>query len=429
MTGKILFLGGRPWRAGLDWTAPGPALSVSGIRREAALRGADLVVLRGPRGSRQTGCAEAGGGRAPSLAAALCRALSGEKGVLLSLRLKDAGGASFWWVLGILGGAVAPGYGDQVHATEEGAGQAAVRLARLAGGREAFSLRAASADPGESAKILTRLLARGGMPGRAARFAWRCRPVRSLRSPLRIFLESVLFCAACGFFLPPAISSLSERVDALTGRGKPGALALRAGEHPEKVFPPAWSSLPETAAAGRSCLAGIYRAPRELSGWVFRRGACRARSGNGGDPGVTLLLTYARTAASSYTGLPKDAAFQDSRPSEMTRRVPLPAAPGPGPGAWKTFLTKKEASARFLDLLQRAKARGGVRFREPAKLTDGNGTSIACPWAAGAWNITGLQGDSLRDVFAALHGLPGFFLTELTVQGGSWTARGDAYAR
>ena len=48
MTGKILFLGGRPWRAGLDWTAPGPALSVSGIRREAALRGADLVVLRGP---------------------------------------------------------------------------------------------------------------------------------------------------------------------------------------------------------------------------------------------------------------------------------------------------------------------------------------------------------------------------------------------
>ena len=104
MTGKILFLGGRPWRAGLDWTAPGPALSVSGIRREAALRGADLVVLRGPRGSRQTGCAEAGGGRAPSLAAALCRALSGEKGVLLSLRLKDAGGASFWWVLGILGG-------------------------------------------------------------------------------------------------------------------------------------------------------------------------------------------------------------------------------------------------------------------------------------------------------------------------------------
>lgn len=179
MTGKILFLGGRPWRAGLDWTAPGPALSVSGIRREAALRGADLVVLRGPRGSRQTGCAEAGGGRAPSLAAALCRALSGEKGVLLSLRLKDAGGASFWWVLGILGGAVAPGYGDQVHATEEDAGQAAVRLARLAGGREAFSLRAASADPGESAKILTRLLARGGMPGRAARFAWRCRPVRS----------------------------------------------------------------------------------------------------------------------------------------------------------------------------------------------------------------------------------------------------------
>ena len=113
----------------------------------------------------------------------------------------------------------------------------------------------------------------------------------------------------------------------------------------------------------------------------------------------------------------------------MTRRVPLPAAPGPGPDAWKTFLTKKDASARFLDLLQRAKARGGVRFRDPAKLTDGNGTSIACPWAAGAWNITGLQGDSLRDVFAALHGLPGFFLTELTVQGGSWTARGDAYAR
>ena len=68
-------------------------------------------------------------------------------------------------------------------------------------------------------------------------------------------------------------------------------------------------------------------------------------------------------------------------------------------------------------------------FRDPAKLTDGNGTSIACPWAAGAWNITGLQGDSLRDVFAALHDLPGFFLTELTVQGGSWTARGDAYAR
>ena len=167
MTGKILSLGGRPWRAGLDWTAPGPALSVSGIRREAALRGADLVVLRGPRGSRQTGCAEAGGGRAPSLAAALCRALSGEKGVLLSLRLKDAGGASFWWVLGILGGNVAPGYGDQVHTTEEDAGQAAVRLARLAGGREAFSLRAASADPGESAKILTRLLARGGVPGRA----------------------------------------------------------------------------------------------------------------------------------------------------------------------------------------------------------------------------------------------------------------------
>lgn len=64
MTGKILFLGGRPWRAGLDWTAPGPSLSVSGIRREAALRGADLVVLRGPHGSRQTGCAEAGGGRA-----------------------------------------------------------------------------------------------------------------------------------------------------------------------------------------------------------------------------------------------------------------------------------------------------------------------------------------------------------------------------
>ncbi len=253
--------------------------------------------------------------------------------------------------------------------------------------------------------------------------------MRSLRSPLRIFLESVLFCAACGFFLPPAISSLSEQVDALTGRGKPGALALRAGEHPEKVFPPAWSSLPETAAAGRSCLAGIYRAPRELSGWVFRRGACRTRSGNGGDPGVTLLLTYARTAASSYTGLPKDAAFQDSRPSEMTRRVPLPAAPGPGPDAWKTFLTKKDASARFLDLLQRAKARGGVLFRDPAELTDGNGTSIACPWAAGAWNITGLQGDSLRDVFAALHDLPGFFLTELTVQGGSWTARGDAYAR
>lgn len=429
MTGKILFLGGRPWRAGLDWTAPGPALSVSGIRREAALRGADLVVLRGPRGSRQTGCAEAGGGRTPSLAAALCHALSGEKGVLLSLCLKDVSGAPFWWVLGLLGGAVAPGSGDQVHATEEDAGQAAVRLARLAGGRDAFSLRAASSDPGESAEILTRLLTRGGMPGRAARFAWRCRPVRSLRSPLRIFLESVLFCAACGFFLPPALSSLTERMDALTGKENSGGLARQAGEHPESVFPPAWASLPETASAGRSCLAGIYEAPRELSGWIFRSGACRPRSGSGGEGGVTLLLTYARTAASSYTGLPKDASFQDSRPSEMTRRVTLPAAPGPGPDAWKTFLTKKDASARFLDLLQRAKARGGVRFRDPAKLTDNDGAVIVCPWAAGGWNISGLRGDSLRDVFDALRNLPGFFLTGLTVQGGSWTARGDAYAR
>ena len=144
---------------------------------------------------------------------------------------------------------------------------------------------------------------------------------------------------------------------------------------------------------------------------------------------MTLILTYARTAASSYTGLPKDASFQDSRPSEMTRRVTLPAAPGPGPDAWKTFLTKKDASARFLDLLQRAKARGGVRFRDPAKLTDNDGAVIVCPWAAGGWNISGLRGDSLRDVFDALRNLPGFFLTGLTVQGGSWTARGDAYAR
>ncbi len=332
-------------------------------------------------------------------------------------------------MLGLLGGAVAPGSGDQVHATEEDAGQAAVRLARLAGGRDAFSLRAASSEPGESAELLTRLLTRGGMPGRAARFAWRCRPVRSLRSPLRIFLESVLFCAACGFFLPPALSSLMERMDALTGKGSSGGLARQAGEHPESVFPPAWTSLPETASAGRSCLAGIYEAPRELSGWIFRSGACRPRSVSGGEGGVTLLLTYARTAASSYTGLPKDASFQDARPSEMTRRVTLPAAPGPGPDAWKTFLTKKDASARFLDLLQRAKARGGVRFREPAKLTDKDGAVIVCPWAEGAWNISGLQGDSLRDVLDALRNLPGFFLTGLTVQGGSWTARGDAYAR
>ena len=321
MTGKILFLGGRPWRAGFDWTAPGPAPSVSAVRREAALRGADTVVFLGPRGSRQTGCAAAGEGLAPSLAAALCHAISGEKGVLLSLCLKDVSGAPFWWVLGLLGGAVAPGSGDQVHATEEDAGQAAVRLARLAGGRDAFSLRAASSEPGESAELLTRLLTRGGMPGRAARFAWRCRPVRSLRSPLRIFLESVLFCAACGFFLPPALSSLMERMDALTGKGSSGGLARQAGEHPESVFPPAWTSLPETASAGRSCLAGIYEAPRELSGWIFRSGACRPRSVSGGEGGVTLLLTYARTAASSYTGLPKDASFQDARPSDMTRRV------------------------------------------------------------------------------------------------------------
>lgn len=431
MTGKLLFLGGRPWRVGLDWAAPGPALSVSGIRREAALRGADIVVLRGIRGSRQTGYATAGDGRAPSLAAALCRSLSGEKGALLCLRLKDTGGNLFWWVLGILGGAVAPGYGDQVRATREEAGQAAVKLARLAGGGEAFTLRAASSDPEESVDILARLLSRGGVPGCAARFAWRCRPVRSLRSPLRILLELGLFCAACGFFLPPAISSLQEQVDALTGKGVESSRSLvrQTREHPEKIFPPEWSSLPEMAAAGRTCLAGIYQAPRGLSGWLFRKGTCRARSGTGGEPGVTLIFTYARTAASIYTGLPKDADFRESRPSEMTRRMSFHVAPGPGPDAWKTFFTGKNASARFLDLLQRAKARGGVRFREHAKLTAGDGTVLVCPWAPGAWNITGIQEGSLRDVLLELRNLPGFFLTELTVQGGSWTARGETYAR
>lgn len=428
MTGKNAVLHGRLWRTGLDWTAPAKSLSVADVRREAGLRHADCVFLSGPRRRRQAGFGSASDGRAPSLAAALCRALSVEKGALLCLCLKDSLGKPFWWTAAILRGAAAPGAGDSVFAEKAQAEAAVQRLAALAGGKEAFSLRFASDDPARSEALLKRLLVKQGF---LRRFAWRGMSVASLRPPLQILLEGAAVCAVCGFFLPPALNGLGSLLGELNGTQAERAqeLARQVRERPETVFPPLWAGLPETIKAGQACADRLYAAPRELSGWVFRKGSCRTQAGSGGEAKLTVQAAYARTPASSYTELPRDAAVSEKSPSEMTRKASLRMDPGPGGEAWKTFLPKKDATSRFLELLQRAKARGAVRFKEPVKQMAEDGSSVSCPWAAGSWNVSGVSGDSLPEVLEALAALPGFFLRDMNVQGGLWTARGDAYAR
>lgn len=231
----------------------------------------------------------------------------------------------------------------------------------------------------------------------------------SLR-PLLMFVSAVLTLLAVFMAYSAGIFSDDSMMRLLAEKRRMEILS-----NPGSFFPRPWLSAPSVKAWSERCTNYLLQIPFTENGWDLREATCT---------GDSVDLKWEYTESASFLHLPDGAELL--APTIAHRRLGFEMLPS-GQGAG--LLTRDSVARRLYELARLLGLHLTLSWKDRSSKTISEGSlsvAIIAPWHEGVFAVDNVPSMIIldKDLYEALHTIPGLVLQSISYSGGSWKIKG-----
>ena len=185
--------------------------------------------------------------------------------------------------------------------------------------------------------------------------------------------------------------------------------------NPGSFFPRPWLSAPSVKAWSERCTNYLLQIPFTENGWDLREATCT---------GDSVDLKWEYTESASFLHLPNGAELL--APTIAHRRLGFERLPS-GQGAG--LLTRDSVARKLYELARLLGLHLTLSWKDQSSKTISEGSlsvAIIAPWHEGVFAVDNVPSMIIldKDLYEALHTIPGLVLQSISYSGGSWKIKG-----